>query len=196
MDERISQPRTGVMDEKELRMHLEQHHPASYGWAMSCCSRVPDLAEDVLHSAYVKILEGRARFHGRAAFKTWLFAVIRLTALDELRRDWLRKLRLINREPVSDVQLPDRGDRLDQSARLGAFRKALARLPRRQREVMHLAFYQELSLQEASEVMGVSLGSVRTHYERGKRNLRAWLEKSEHFEGYGKDRERNKTALR
>src|SRR5215467_13520562 len=181
MGERISQLRDGVMDENELRMQLEQHHPASYGWAMSCCSRVPDLAEDVLHSAYVKILEGRARFHGRAAFKTWLFAVIRLTALDELRRHWVRKLRLFNREPVADVQLPDRGDRLDQSARLGAFGKALARLPKRQ---------QEVSLQEASEVMGVSLGSVRTHYDRGKRNLRARLENSEHFDEYGKDRER------
>src|SRR5215471_12913992 len=117
MDERNSQPRDGVMGEDELRMQLEQHHPASYGWAMSCCSRVPGLAEDVLHSAYVKILEGRARFHGRATFKTWLFAVIRRTALDELRRDWLHKFRLINREPATDVQLPDRGERLDQSAR-------------------------------------------------------------------------------
>ena len=61
---------------------------------------------------------------------------------------------------------------------------------------MHLVFYQELSLQDASEVMGVSLGSVRTHYERGKRNLRAWLEKSEHFDEYGKHRERTATALR
>src|SRR5262249_15642188 len=162
---------------------------------MSCCSRVPELADDVLQVAYLKILQGRARFHGRATFKTWLFAVIRLTAVDELRRHWLRQFRLIDRERVKEVQLPDRGDRLDQSARLGGFRQELARLPRRQQEVMHLVFYQDLSLQEASAVMGVSLGSVRTHYERGKRNLRAWLEKSEHFDGYGKDRERTATTL-
>src|SRR5215471_21024231 len=117
MDERIGQAGNELMDDNDLRMQLEQHHPASYGWAMSCCSRVPELAEDVLQSAYVKILEGRARFHGRATFKTWLFGVIRLTALHELRRDWLHKFRLINREPATDVQLPDRGERLDQSAR-------------------------------------------------------------------------------
>jgi RNA polymerase sigma factor (sigma-70 family) len=192
---RIGQAWIEVMDEHELRMQLEQYHPVSYGWAMSCCSRVPELAEDVLQAAYLKILQGRARFHGRAAFKTWLFAVIRLTAVDELRRHWLRQWRLIDLERVNDVQLPDRGDRLDESARLGAFQLALGRLPRRQQEVMHLVFYQDLSLQEACEVMGVSLGSARTHYERGKRNLRAWLEKSEHFDGYGKDRERTATAL-
>lgn len=195
MGERISRPRNGVMDEEGLRLQLEQYHPVSYGWAMSCCSRVPDLAEDVLQAAYLKILQGRARFDGRAAFKTWLFAVIRMTAVDELRRHWLRQWRLVSREPVKNVELPDRGDRLDQSARLGAFQQALARLPRRQQEVMHLVFYQDLSLQEASEIMVVSLGSVRTHYERGKRNLRAWLEKSEHFDEYRKERERNKTTL-
>jgi RNA polymerase sigma-70 factor (ECF subfamily) len=192
---RIGQAWIEVMDEHELRMQLEQYHPVSYGWAMSCCSRVPELAEDVLQAAYLKILQGRARFHGRAAFKTWLFAVIRLTAVDELRRHWLRQWRLHDRERVNDVQLPEPGEGLDQSARLGAFQQALARLPRRQQEVMHLVFYQDLSLQEPCEVMGVSLGSARTHYERGKRNLRAWLEKSEHFDGYGKDRERTATAL-
>src|SRR5215475_13732861 len=103
MDERISQARSEAMDENELRMQLEQHHPVSYGWAMSCCSRVPELADDVLQATYLKILQGRARFHGRATFKTWLFAVIRLTALDELRRHWLRRCRLINPEPVTDV---------------------------------------------------------------------------------------------
>jgi RNA polymerase sigma-70 factor (ECF subfamily) len=195
MDERIGQAGNELMDDNELRTQLEQYHPVSYGWAMSCCSRVPELAEDVLQAAYLKILQGRARFHGRATFKTWLFAVIRLTAADELRRHWLRQWRLIDRERVKDAQLPDRGDRLDDSARMGAFQQALARLPRRQQEVMHLVFYQDLSLQEASEVMGVSVGSVRTHYERGKRNLRAWLEKSEHFDVYGKDRERTATAL-
>jgi RNA polymerase sigma-70 factor (ECF subfamily) len=162
---------------------------------MSCCSRVPELAEDVLQAAYLKILQGRARFHGRAAFKTWLFGVIRMTAVDELRRHWLRQWRLIKQEPVKEVELPDRGERLDQRAKMRAFQQALARLPRRQQEVMHLVFYQELSLQEASEVMDISLGSVRTHYERGKRNLRAWLEKSEHFDEYGKDRERTATTV-
>lgn len=195
MDERIGQSRSAVMDENQLRMQLEQHHSASYGWAMSCCSQVPEMAEDVLQAAYLKILQGRARFHGRAAFKTWLFAVIRLTAADEIRRHWLRQWRLIGREQAKDVQLPERGERLDESARLNAFQQALARLPGRQKEVMHLVLYQELSLQEASEVMGVSLGSARTHYDRGKRNLRARLEKSEHFDEYGKERERPASAL-
>jgi RNA polymerase sigma-70 factor (ECF subfamily) len=172
------------MDESELRMQLELHHHASYGWAAACCAKAPELAEDVLQTAYLKVLRGLARYDGRSTFKTWLFGVIRMTAVDEQRRQWLRVFRLSSQEGEPEMHLPDCGDRLDQSARSGMFREALARLPKRQQEVMHLVFYQDLSLQEASHIMGVSLGSARTHYERGKSRLRAMLEKSEYFNEY------------
>ncbi len=174
------------MNESELRAQLESLHAVSYGWALACCRRDLELAEDVLQGVYLKILDGRARYGGGAAFKTWLFSVIRITAADERRRRWLRQLRLASyqRELERNVQPATHGDRLDQSVRMGAFEKALARLPRRQQQVLHLVFYQDLSLQAAAEVMGVSLGSTRTHYERAKRKLRTWLEQSEYFDEY------------
>jgi hypothetical protein len=48
---------------------------------------------------------------------------------------------------------------------------ALARLPERQREVLHLAFYEDMSISDAAVIMGVTLGTARTHYERGKHAL-------------------------
>lgn len=185
------------MDDAELRTQLEQCHAASYGWALACCARAPELAGDVLQTAYLKILQGRARYRGGATFKTWLFAVIRVTAADEQRRQWLRHFRLSRYERAQEpgFQAAERGGRLDESARVSAFREALKRLPARQREIMHLTCYQELSLQEASEVMGVSLGSARKHYERAKDKLREWLEPLEHFDGYGTDRKKSQRTV-
>jgi RNA polymerase sigma factor (sigma-70 family) len=169
------------MDEAELQAQLAQHHPLSYGWALQCCRRDPELAADVLQVVYLKILQGRARYDGRAAFKTWLFAVIRTTAADERRRLWLRRLRLADyqqqRTPEADPPPP--GAALDRTALLAAFQRVLARLPRRQQEVLHLVFYQDLTVQEAATVMGVGVGSARTHYERAKASLRLALESSE-----------------
>jgi RNA polymerase sigma factor (sigma-70 family) len=52
---------------------------------------------------------------------------------------------------------------------------ALSRLSSRQREVLHLVFYQELTIAAAAEILGISLGSARAHYERGKAKLRLIL---------------------
>jgi len=41
--------------------------------------------------------------------------------------------------------------------------------------MMHLVFYQELSVQEAADVLGMPVGTARTHYERGKARLRSLL---------------------
>ena len=51
----------------------------------------------------------------------------------------------------------------------------MTELSERQQEVLHLTFYQHMTIEEAARVMDVSLGSARTHYERGKARLRHLL---------------------
>ncbi len=176
------------MHPEQLRSELERLHAESHGWALRCCADVRDDAEEALHVAYWKVLDGRARFDGRSGFKTWLFAVIRRTAVDERRRHWLRRIGLLRFEsrsaPPPSPRQPD--EQLAESQRAHAFRAALAALPRRQQEVLHLVFYHDLSTAEAAAVMGISPGSARQHYERGKARLRTLLSKTDHEPAIGR----------
>jgi len=168
------------MESDELKVVLEQHHPSSFGWAMACCRRDPSEAEEVLQIVYLKVLQGKARFNGTASFKTWLFAVIRKTASDQRRRSLLRALTTLRVAQQRATDLSEHPEESTYRSELQSmFLSALARLPRRQREVLELVFYHDLNIQEAAAVMSVSLGSARTHYERGKKRLRQLLEESE-----------------
>jgi RNA polymerase sigma factor (sigma-70 family) len=159
----------------DLRRELEGLHRASYGWAMSCCRDQRQEAEDVLQTVYIKVLEGRARFDGRSSFRTWLFSVIHRTAHEWRRRRWLHAS-LLDRWQVSALgELPGNESppyEADPDRKLG---RAVEGLSGRQREVLHLVFYQELTVEEAAQALGISLGSARTHFERGKQRLRTLL---------------------
>jgi RNA polymerase sigma factor (sigma-70 family) len=170
------------MNIAELKAELETLHSASFGWALSCCRRDRAEAEEVLQTVYLKILEGKACFRGEATLKTWLFAVIRKTAIGEHRKNLLRKVRWSDSserttEQVSPADQP--GVAFEKSETQAMFQAALKSLPRRQREALHLVFYQDLTLSEAAVVMGISIGSARQHYERGKRHLRESLGQTE-----------------
>lgn len=157
----------------DLAARLEGLHDACFGWAVHCCDGDHDEAADVLQASYVKVLAGRAAFAERSSFRTWLFGVIRFTAL-EVRRRGARELALAAQHEPNDP--PPAADEAmvvaEEQARL---QHALATLPDRQREVLHLVFYQGLSVAEAAEVMVVSVGSARVHYDRGKKRLRTLL---------------------
>jgi RNA polymerase sigma-70 factor (ECF subfamily) len=169
------------MNRRELEAQLERLHLDSFGWALSCCGHDETEAEDVLQTTYLKIVTGKARYEGRSSFRTWVFGVIRRTAQELSRRARIEGERMIRlvRDDLEDpsAERPDRElGRADAARNLA---QAMRRLSERQREILHLVFYQDLSIKEAAEVMEISLGSARTHYQRGKVRLKDLLGEDE-----------------
>jgi RNA polymerase sigma-70 factor (ECF subfamily) len=163
-----------AMDRAELERAIENLHPASFAWALGCCGRNRDDAEEVLQNVYVMLFDGKARFDGRSALKTWLFAVIRRAAAAHRRRQWLRRARLALLFFEDRVEAEGAAP-LEASQRAARLVSALRELPRRQREVVELVFYHDLTVDEAAAVMETSAGSARVHYDRAKKRLRALL---------------------
>jgi RNA polymerase sigma-70 factor, ECF subfamily len=162
------------MERAELECELERLHAASFGWALGCCGRNRQDAEEVLQTVYLKVLDGRAKFDGRSSLKTWLFAVIRRTAMAERRTRWIRGLALL-RMPHEHSDQHDTQRELERSEEAAHLVAALRRLARRQREVLELVFYHDMTIEEAGATLHISLGSARVHYTRGKKRLEALL---------------------
>lgn len=168
------EPRPMVVERSDVRADLERMHGESWGWALACCGHDRELAQDVLQTAYLRILSGAARFGGQSRFRTWVFGVIRMTARAERRRRWL----WLQRHGRDDeaLAIPDESrDAAEVSDCAAALASAMSNLSTRQREVVHLVFYQGLTIEEAASVMDVSVGSARTHYDRGKKALAGLL---------------------
>jgi len=177
-----------AMNPENVERELERMHGSSFGWALACCRWDRQEAEEVLQASYLKALEGRARFNGHASVKTWFFGVVKRTAAEQRRTRLVRHLALgrwLLRSPAGpEVPTPESlSSRNEAQARL---RRLLRRLSGRQRDLMHLVFYEGLTVEQAAEVLHVGIGTARTHYERGKARLRELLESETTGAGEGR----------
>lgn len=157
-----------------VEAELERHHADCFAWAMACCGRDRDEAEDVVQTTYLKVLDGRAVFASRSSFKTWLFGIIRRTAAEHRR--W-RALRRFGSASLAERIDPgvDAATKVAMSESSSRLVGALSTLTDRQRQLLHLVFYEDLTIADAAGVLGISIGTARTHYERGKQHLRELL---------------------
>ncbi|MFK8048134.1 MAG: RNA polymerase sigma factor [Halioglobus sp.] len=187
----LNQKRVPAVPAAQIRQpsleSLRAYHSDSFGWALACCFWNRDAAEDVLQESYLRILEGKAKFAGKSSPKTWFFGVIKRVAMETHRQQ--KRQSELNMRLVADDDRSDAADDTAQNCTLAEslsvqessrqLATCLMLLSERQREVLHLIFYSELTLEEASAVLQVSLGSARTHYHRGKQRLSQLLEEAE-----------------
>ena len=164
----MTAPDFNPITEVDLRDRLERHHGEAFAWAIVCCRGNRNLAEDALQTAYLKILDGRARFVGASKFRTWLFSVIRNTAVDRWRSPWHRR-----RVPLSEVTPPVTEPEQEREALdPDELAEAFAALPTRQAQVLSLVYGHEMTVREVAGVLRISKGSVAQHLHRGKHRLR------------------------
>ena len=166
---------------------VKAQHADNFGWALACCARHRDIAEDVLQEAYLRVLDGRAEFAGRSSHKTWFFAVIKRVAVDVQRTQKRRSvlnLRMADTDRVlaAEHEANPLSESMSRDESVQQLQAALMQLPVRQREVLHLVFYAELTLESSAEILDISVGSVRTHYHRGKERLAELLELDKDYE--------------
>ncbi len=155
------------------RSALEAIHSQVYGWALSRCGFDHAAAEDLMQQAYVELLSGKARFDNKSSLKTFVFSVVQNLARGRFRRlaSRLRLVQQASNEVVSESVTPDPTDAEDTAT----VWHAVKALPARQRDIIELVFCRELTVEEASKVMGVTTGTGRVHYDRAKKALRARL---------------------
>jgi RNA polymerase sigma-70 factor, ECF subfamily len=160
----------------DIHQQIEQYHKECYSWALHCCGDNRDMAFDVIQSAYLKMLEKRAYFNQASSFKTWAFSIIRNTAIDAFRQNWRRSLFQRRQQVVSSESYDAKmGAPHDDKITQEIFRMAIEQLSNRQKQIMHLVFYHDLTLDQTASVLKISCGAVRKHYDRAKKALAIWF---------------------
>lgn len=132
--------------------------------------RNPDEAEDLVHDALVRALERKSTFRSGSSIRNWLMSIVHNTHIDRLRRNRAAAHREEAALEVADIAAPAVQE---YSVRLAQVRDAFLALPEDQREALHLVAIEELSYQEAADVLNIPVGTLMSRVSRARARLRA-----------------------
>lgn len=128
-------------------------------------------AEEVLQNTFVKIAQNRARLAAARALKAYLFTMVRNEAYTLARR---RGRLEISVDPCEFGLIPAQmSDALPEETEAAA--RHLAALPEKQREVIVLKIFQNLTFDEISISLGISLNTAASRYRYGIEKLKRRL---------------------
>jgi RNA polymerase sigma-70 factor, ECF subfamily len=132
-------------------------------------------AEEVLQDVMLAVWDHARDFRGESSVYTWLLVIARNRAMNAQRKHQPNSIPLDDREtfPSSDTGPQEAAERKVEATTV---RAALSQLPDHQREVLVLTFYHHLSGQEIAEMLGVSIGTVKSRLSRAKDALRHVLQ--------------------
>jgi len=127
--------------------------------------------EDILVETYTVVWKNCAGFRQQSKVLTWMIGIARNLALKEMGR---RKYH----EDISEhPELTDNGVDFDGGNRKEVLAKALNGLSPKHREILDLAFYQELPYQEIAKLLSIPESTVKSRVFYAKANLKGKLEK-------------------
>ena len=152
---------------------VERHRRPVYQLCYRFCGNHED-ASDCTQEVFLRAYRGLKSFRGQSSIATWLY---RIAVNLSLNRAGARKLAT---EPIDVREHIDRradspAEQMLRQEQVARVREAITLLPRKQKAVLVLRMYQELSHQEIAAIVGTSVGAVKANVFHALRNLKKIL---------------------
>lgn len=155
----------------EIATLLEPQIPGlrRYAWALL---RDDEAADDLVQDTLERAI---SRWHQRrdGDLRAWLFAIQRNLFINALRQRKVRGTR-VGEEALNDVQAPDMSP--EGHAGLRDVLRGLDALPEEQRSILLLVGVEDLSYEQAAQVLDIPLGTVMSRLSRARARLREYME--------------------
>jgi len=130
-----------------------------------------DLADDLVQETLLKAWAARKRFQAGTNMRAWTFIILRNLFLSQMRRarfkgEW---------DDVTAAKILAAPASQDRHVELGDMQRALLHLPQPQREALILVGAGGFAYEEAAEICGCAVGTIKSRVARGRVALEALL---------------------
>lgn len=125
-------------------------------------------SKDIAQEVFIRVHRKLSTFRGQSSFKTWLFAITRNIAMNEMKSSYVRRILLF--ENVRDSRpVQSAEDEYIGNQAASVIREIIMGLSRKLREVLILNLEHDLTTQEMAELLHISEGTVKSRLSRARK---------------------------
>ncbi|WP_304797812.1 RNA polymerase sigma factor [Lacisediminimonas sp.] len=171
--------RTENDHERLFRQLFARHQGRLYRFVIRYIDH-PEDAADIAQQAFAEAARTIGTFRGDSKLSTWLFGIAMNMVRNYLSRAPHRVYKFETEESLAHFAAPDMdpSEHLTQKQMLGMVSEALAELPPEMSEVLTLVAVDEISYQDAANILNIPLGTVRSRVSRARAVLREHFKKA------------------
>ena len=152
------------MNSEQLNIEFLSVKDAAYRYAVALLHDRSE-AEDAVQDLYERLWRRRLLLR-RSGFRSLVMTAIRNAALDRLRERERRRSASIDEVATESVELEDRRDEVL------IIKQIIARLPDREREVIHLRDVEGMAFEDIAEMVGCSEVAARMAHSRARQKVK------------------------
>ncbi len=132
-------------------------------------------AEDLIGEVFLDVWRQADRFEGRSSVSTWILGMARFKALSSLRKTTEAELDEEQAAAIADdADTPETvSQKLDKAK---AIRRCIDQLSPEHREIVDLVYYQEKSISEVAEIVGIPENTVKTRMFYARKRLQELMQ--------------------
>lgn len=170
MAEKEAPPKRTAAQKIEFKRELEEVIPHLRAFARGLCGR-PDMADDLVQETMLKAWAAQDRFEPGTSMRAWTFVILRNAYLTDMRRN---RFRGDYDEGVAERILTAPAGQ-EEPIHLSDMHRALLTLPPERREALLLVGAGGFSYEEAAEICGCAIGTIKSRVGRARAALNTML---------------------
>lgn len=169
----IRQFRQPLTREKAFRQIMQRYQQRVYGLVIKIVEDHGD-ADDVVQEVFVKVWKGLDKFREDARLFTWIYRIATNESLNYLKKRQRRKTESIedyhaSAQPGSPSE--PNADRIE-----ALLQQAIRLLPKKQRLVFHMKYYDEMMYKDISQILGTSEGALKASYHLAVKKIEDYVQ--------------------
>lgn len=159
-------------EERGFKLLMAKYQQPLY-WHIRRMVDIHEDADDLLQNTFIKIFRNIKKFESKSKLYTWMYKIATNETITFLNKQ--KKKRTTPIESDDGIKHLKADDNVDGDLIIENLKMAIETLPNKQKLIFNMRYYDELTYDQISEILGTSVGGLKASYHHAAKKIESFL---------------------